>query len=683
MKNIPLRDLYYLENPDLKQLFRIMRISIFLLFFCLFSLMAENSHSQNARVTINRSDAPLESILNEIESQTDYLFIYKEDVNVKMRKTIQVNGKPVSEVLPILLTGSSIGYKMEGNHIILTRDVALAAQQQGVTGVVTDVLGEPLIGVTVMLKGDMQGTVTDINGRFSLSAEQGDVIVVSYIGYASQEIRLKDTKLLRIMMKEDVELLDEVVVIGYGSISKKELTSAVSHISGKDMLQIGSGNPAMQIQGKVSGLAVENSTPSDPNSSPSIQVRGVSSRSAGLGPLIVIDGIPGGSLDNLNENDIGSIDVLKDGAASAIYGTRGSNGVIVVTTKKGTMDGKIHTSYSGFVNITTPVRELNVLSATDFREQKRGDDYGADTDWFDELTKVAVSHSHTLQVMGGNTKTNYKATVDYKNTDGIDLRSERQQVGARLSLNHTGKSDLYNVILNVAPRTVKYQDADYDTFRSALLINPTIPVMDPEQPGKYTQITTYSTNNPVEILKLEKSGGERTILSWIEGRDLEEVLPELSEQEQYKLGRQAGIILRKIHSIPLDSADVPATTKREKKLMQLARYEESDVRISGDEIAVAYVKDNINSIWNKTPVYMHGDFHPGNLFYFISDLSEYHLGTVFLKSLKLVIEFLALLTIPSISSCPNFSAHLMENNDACATYTAFAVQKSSGTSSLK
>lgn len=334
MKNIPLPDLYYLENPDLKQLFRIMRISIFLLFFCLFSLMAENSHSQNARVTINRSDAPLESILNEIESQTDYLFIYKEDVNVKMRKTIQVNGKPVSEVLPILLTGSSIGYKMEGNHIILTRDVALAAQQQGVTGVVTDVLGEPLIGVTVMLKGDMQGTVTDINGRFSLSAEQGDVIVVSYIGYASQEIRLKDTKLLRIMMKEDVELLDEVVVIGYGSISKKELTSAVSHISGKDMLQIGSGNPAMQIQGKVSGLAVENSTPSDPNSSPSIQVRGVSSRSAGLGPLIVIDGIPGGSLDNLNENDIGSIDVLKDGAASAIYGTRGSNGVIVVTTKK-------------------------------------------------------------------------------------------------------------------------------------------------------------------------------------------------------------------------------------------------------------------------------------------------------------------------------------------------------------
>lgn len=258
---------------------------------------------------------------------------------------------------------------MEGNHIILTRDATSTTQQQEVTGIVTDSSGEPLVGVTVKLKGSTQGAVTDMDGKFSLPAKAGDVIVVSYIGYVPQEIRLKDTKMLRILMKEDVELLDEVVVIGYGSVSKKELTSAVSHVSNKDMLQIGGGNPAMQIQGKVSGLAVENSSPSDPNSSASIQVRGVSSRSAGLGPLIVIDGIPGGSLDNVNENDIESIDVLKDGAASAIYGTRGSNGVIVVTTKKGTTDGKIHTSYSGYLNISTPVRELDVLSASEFREQ--------------------------------------------------------------------------------------------------------------------------------------------------------------------------------------------------------------------------------------------------------------------------------------------------------------------------
>lgn len=537
MKNIPLLDFYCHKNPDLKQSFRIMRISIFLLFFCLFGLMAENGRSQNARVTINRSNVQLESILNEIESQTDYLFIYKKDINVKILRSIQVSSEPVSAVLTNLLKNTSIGYKMEGNHIILTRDATSTTQQQEVTGIVTDSSGEPLVGVTVKLKGSTQGAVTDMDGKFSLPAKAGDVIVVSYIGYVPQEIRLKDTKMLRILMKEDVELLDEVVVIGYGSVSKKELTSAVSHVSNKDMLQIGGGNPAMQIQGKVSGLAVENSSPSDPNSSASIQVRGVSSRSAGLGPLIVIDGIPGGSLDNVNENDIESIDVLKDGAASAIYGTRGSNGVIVVTTKKGTTDGKIHTSYSGYLNISTPVRELDVLSASEFREQKRGDDYGADTDWFDELTKVGVSHSHTLQIMGGNAKTNYKATVDYKNTDGIDLRSGRKQIGARLSLNHTGKSDLYNVQLNVAPRTIKYQDSDHDAFRAALLINPTIPVMDADQPGKYTHITTYNTNNPVEVLKLEESNGERTILNW-DGTFKLNLLPLLCENKNHYLSTQ-------------------------------------------------------------------------------------------------------------------------------------------------
>lgn len=401
MKNTLLPDFYCLENPKSKHLFRIMRISIFLLFFCLFSLTAGNSRSQNARVTINSSNTRLESILNEIETQTDYLFIYKEDVNVKTRKSIQVNGKPVSEVLPLLLAGSSIGYKMEGNHIILTRNAALAAQQQRVTGVVTDASGEPLIGVTVRLKGGTQGAVTDMDGRFSLPAGVGDVIVVSYIGYVSQEIRLKDMKLLRVTMREDVELLDEVVVIGYGSVSKKELTSAVSHVSAKDMLQIANGNPAMKIQGKVAGVNIDNTASADPNSRANIQIRGVSSRTAGLGPLIVIDGIPGGSLDNVNENDIESIDVLKDGAASAIYGTRGSNGVIVITTKKGSVDGNIHTFYSGFVNVATPITELEVLDVDEFRKYSRGNDYGADTNWFDEITKVGISHSHTLQVTGG------------------------------------------------------------------------------------------------------------------------------------------------------------------------------------------------------------------------------------------------------------------------------------------
>lgn len=389
------------------------------------------------------------------------------------------------------------------------------AQQLRVTGIVVDNSGEPVIGATVWEKGTSNNrTATGVEGDFSLEVATGAVLQVSYIGYKTTDVEVTGSSPLRIVMEEDTQILDDVVVIGYGSISRKEVTSAVSHVSGKDLLQIGNSNPAMQMQGKVSGLVVDNTAAADPNRSPGIQVRGVSSRSAGLGPLIVIDGVPGGSLDNVNENDIESIDVLKDGAASAIYGTRGSNGVIVVTTKKGTTDGNVHTRYFGYVNITTPKRELDVLSADEFRKQNRGEDYGADTDWFGELTRTAVSHSHTLQISGGNAKTNYKGTIDFKNSEGVDLRSDKKEVGGRVMLKHTGMSGLYTITLNAAPRVIKYNDADYNAFNAALYINPTTPVMDADTPGKYTYITTYDTNNPVETLRLEESRGERKILNW-------------------------------------------------------------------------------------------------------------------------------------------------------------------------
>lgn len=407
-----------------------------------------------------------------------------------------------------------------------------------VTGTVVDEEGEPLIGATVMVKGSSLGISTDIDGHFSLSnVTPGSTLIVSYVGCDTQEIKVSASEDLKITLKSNLTSLGEVVVIGYGTISKKEVTSAVSHVSSKDMLQIGNGNAAMQIQGKVPGLSVENSTAADPNSSVSMQVRGVSSRNAGLGPLVVIDGVPGGSLDNINENDIESIDVLKDGAASAIYGTRGSNGVVVVTTKKGVRDGQVHTTYSGFVNITDPMKELNVLSADEFRKYNRGEDYGANTDWFDEVTKVGVSHSHTLSLSGGTSKANYRATVDYKDTEGIDLRARKRQLGARMSFNHTGKDDIYSITLNVAPRNVKYRNSDYDAFREAIMINPTIPVMDSDNPGRYTYITAYATNNPVERLKLEKNEGERTFLNW-DGTVKVNLFPALCRDDRHSLSTQ-------------------------------------------------------------------------------------------------------------------------------------------------
>ena len=194
-----------------------------------------------------------------------------------------------------------------------------------ITGTVVDTQGETIIGASVIHKGTSSGTITDLNGHFSLQVPKHAILICSFMGFQDIETQVREQTVLKITLKEDTYALKEVVVVGYGTMDKKELTSAISHVSSKDFLQHGGTDPSMMIQGKVSGVSITNRGASDPNSLASIQVRGISSRAAGLGPLIVIDGVAGGSLSNVNSNDIASIDVLKDGAASAIYGTRGSN----------------------------------------------------------------------------------------------------------------------------------------------------------------------------------------------------------------------------------------------------------------------------------------------------------------------------------------------------------------------
>lgn len=212
---------------------------------------------------------------------------------------------------------------------------------------------------------------------------------------------------INVTLKEKNDVLNEVVVIGYGTMDKKELTSAISHVGEKDFLTISSLDPSMMIQGKVAGVSITNTGAGDPNNQASIQIRGVSSRSAGLGPLVVIDGVPGGNLTNINPNDIASFDILKDGAASAIYGTRGSNGVIVVTTKKGTKDGNMHTSYSGMASWDVMKKELKMMNADEYRDVRlgwgdTGVDLGGNYDWLDGVSRTGFTTQHTLSMSGGN-----------------------------------------------------------------------------------------------------------------------------------------------------------------------------------------------------------------------------------------------------------------------------------------
>lgn len=396
----------------------------------------------------------------------------------------------------------------------------MSAQQINISGTVTDPTGEPLIGVSVTVPGTKTGAATDINGNYSIQADAKAKLKFSYVGYKTLEESINGRTVINVKMHEDSEVLSEVVVIGYGTMDKKELTSAISHVGEKDFLSISSLDPSMMIQGKVPGVSITNTGAGDPNNQASIQIRGVSSRSAGLGPLIVVDGVPGGNLTNINPNDIASFDILKDGAASAIYGTRGSNGVILVTTKKGSKDGNTHTSYSGTFAWDKVKRELDMMSAQDYRDVRlgwgdRGVDLGGNVDWLDAVTRTGFTMQHTLTVSGGNERSNYRVSADYRNANGIDLRSKREEYGARASVMHTTKGGLFTFNLNVAPRIIYRDNADWGVFCNAIEANPTTPIMDPENPNLYYNFQGQVVgNNPVELQKLEKNHADTKLLDW-------------------------------------------------------------------------------------------------------------------------------------------------------------------------
>lgn len=529
MKNIPLPDIYCPKNPVVNQLFRIMRISIFLLFFCAFSLMAENSHSQNARVTINRNNVQLESILNEIESQTDYLFIYKEDVDVKAHKSIRVSGKPVAEVLNNLLAGSSIRYKMEGNHIILTRNEISATQQQQVTGIVTDASGEPLIGVSVLIKGSSQGTVTDIDGKFSLAANVGDVLQFSYIGYIPQEIKLNETKPLCIQLKEDVKSLDEVVVVAYGTQTKRAVTGAMETLDFDKLADVPVGQFTQKMQGQIAGVQVSQGT-GVPGQGMNVRIRGAASLSTGSSPLYVVDGFPiVGDINDINPNEIESMTILKDAAATSLYGSRAAFGVVLIQTK-GAKAGKTNINFNAYMGIQNVPQKgrpemMNGAEWAQFKRESYEDlgqsvpsafqnpsQYGKGYDWYDAMLRSAMIQDYNVSVSTGKDKFTSSFVLGYFNQDGVLLNSDYQRISARANSTYQIADNL-KLAFNLAP-TYSFENrpsSDGAFFSGGgLLANATLtpPILDyRNEDGTYPVavttpgITAFETPNWVRSIQ--------------------------------------------------------------------------------------------------------------------------------------------------------------------------------------
>ncbi|WP_460953634.1 SusC/RagA family TonB-linked outer membrane protein [Spirosoma litoris] len=467
------------------------------------------------RVSLTIQDQNIKSVLRSIEKAANVKFSYSPQiVRSKQLVTMRVMNGTLKEVLEKLLIPLKVNFSIAGEQIVLARTIddpisiqlgqpfegVEAPAERTVTGVVSDEKGQGLPGVSVLVKGATRGAVTDASGTYRLTIPDGpQTLVFSFVGYTSQEVAVGNQTNISVQLKPDVKSINEVVVVGYGSLSRKEVTSAVTHLSSSDLLRVGSNSPLMAIQGKVAGLSVTNTAAGDPNSTPNIQLRGASSRSAGLGPLFVINGVPGGNLDNINQNEIESIDVLKGGAASAIYGTRGSNGVIVITTKKGSSESRIF--YDGYTSFDYITNQLPILSKDQFLANKRGVDLGGNTDWMKAVSRnPAFSQKHTLQFSGGNGQTNYFTSVDYRNATGIDLRSSKQEYGGRVNINHTSANNLYAITFTAAPRYTKTNLADYSGFNYALTLNPTQSIYD--NSGQYAYITTgFFANNPIERAK--------------------------------------------------------------------------------------------------------------------------------------------------------------------------------------
>lgn len=469
-------------------------------------LMLAGSLSVNAqKVTFNGERVSLKQAFQKIESVSKYKIAYNA-TQLDVNKIVTLNQKNVDvlKVLDAILAGTDCTYKINDGYIVITP--VQKGTVRKIEGTVKDTKGEPIIGATVMVKGTATGTITDFDGNFSLDATDGANLEISYVGYQSQQIKAISGKLLAVTLKEDTEILDEVVVVGYGTQRKRDVTTSIASVRASDLKGQPVSSMAEAMAGKMPGVQITQGTGA-PGSSLQIKVRGTGTITAGTSPLYVVDGVPlaKDQLNTFNMNDVESIEVLKDASSAAIYGSRGSNGVVLITTKKGT-SGKTTVTYGGYYVWQSVSKKIDMLDAYEYAElaydarnntyvdkmesinRKRiaagnsplpfsisdnnalrlknsGNDYNTivpmelipylngtpgltNTDWQDEIYRTAGMQNHTVSASGGSDKIKYYVSLDYLNQDGIIINSDFKRYGARLNLDVSEGIFKFGITLN-------------------------------------------------------------------------------------------------------------------------------------------------------------------------------------------------------------------------------------------
>ncbi len=383
--------------------------------------------------------------------------------------------------------------------------LGVLAQAQTVSGKITDGLtGEGIPGVNILIKGTTSGTVTDVEGNYTLEAAEDATLVFSFVGYKVHEAALNGQTAVNIALDPDLTELDEIVVTGYGTQQRKEVTGSITSLKTEDFNQGNMNDVGQLLQGKVPGLTITRPG-ANPNGDYNIRLRGLSSLGT-TSPLIVIDGVLGGDLNSVEPQDIESIDVLKDGSAAAIYGTRGAAGVILITTKKG-IPGAPSIDYSGQFTFETVAKKIEVLQAEEYRNFPRSTDLGGEVNWFDEITQTGLTHMHNLSLSGGTENTTYRISGNFRNVEGIAKTTGFQRTNFRVNLQQRAVDDRLKITMNLATTT---EDADLghtDAFKYATIYNPTAPfirdVNDPDfaQWDGYYQRVVFDLFNPVAVIE--------------------------------------------------------------------------------------------------------------------------------------------------------------------------------------
>jgi TonB-linked SusC/RagA family outer membrane protein len=495
------RIFYECDFHCIKKTFRIMRITVFLLLAAILQTFANDAYSQKTRLSLDFSGTKLVDILDEIESKTEFYFLFNEKlIDTDRKVNMSVQNEKIDLILDLLFDGTDVIYTITDRKIILAPAFLSEndQQQKSVSGIVTDESGQPLPGVTVIIKGTTNGTVTNMNGNYSISnIPVNATLVFSFVGMLTQEIEVDTQSSINISLKVDAIGIEEVVAIGYGTMKKSDITGSVVSISSEDIALSPVSNTTQILQGRAAGVMVTSESGS-PGAGVNVRIRGLGTVNDNS-PLYVIDGMPFNNMNNLNPADIESIEILKDASASAIYGARAANGVVLVTTKKGAI-GETKVAFESYFGVSSPWKDPIQLNSDEYynmiktAHQNGGttiqpnleSEYqkGYDTNWWDEYTQQGITQNYFLSVTGGAEKVRFAFSGGYFKQEGLIISSDYDRYSFRANTDFNISKRLKaginlgitNSMRNVIPESARWS---FGLISEGINMDPMVPVINP------------------------------------------------------------------------------------------------------------------------------------------------------------------------------------------------------------